>query len=154
LPDDFKESVRVHDGGGWSEPCRHGELLSLEGILDQWKMYSDWQAKGEYSTGDDWMPRDVKGPIKPVFWNKRRIYVTDNSGDHLTLDLDPPAGGSYGQVLDHCHEVGPREVLARGWGEFLKILVEDLESGKYVYLKHVGDIELVEQLERELADGM
>jgi cell wall assembly regulator SMI1 len=154
LPDDFKESVRVHDGGGWWVPWRHGELLSLEGILEQWRMYSDWQAKGEYATGDDWVPRDITGPIKPVFWNKRKIYVTDNSGDHLTLDLDPPTGGKYGQVLDHSHEVGPTEVVASGWGEYLKMLVADLESGQYVYLKHRGSLELVEYVERELADGM
>jgi cell wall assembly regulator SMI1 len=151
LPDDFKESVRIHDGGGWWVPGQHGDLLSLEGILEQWKMYSDWQAKGEYATGsDDWRAEDIRGPIKPVFWNKKRIYVTDNSGDHLTLDLDPPAKGKYGQVIDHSHEVGPMAVIASGWGEFLRMLVEDLESGKYVYLEHVGSLELVEEVEKEM----
>ena len=77
-------------------------------------------------------------------------HVTDNSGNHLTLDLDPPSDGTYGQVLDHCHEVGPKEVIASGWGDFLRKLVEDLESGKYVYLKHEGSLELVEELERQL----
>lgn len=148
LPDDFKESLRVHDGDGWWVPNRNGELLSLDGILGQWRMYSDWQAKGEYAT-DDWRADDVRGPIKPVFWNKKRIYVTDNSGDHLTLDLDPPPGGRYGQVLHHSHEVGPTEVVASGWGEFLRVLVDDLESGKYVYLEREGSLELVEELERE-----
>ena len=149
LPDDFKESLRIHDGGGWWVPWRHGDLLSLEQILEQWKMYSDWQAKGEYATGgDNWRADNIKGPIKRVFWNKKRIYVTDNSGDHLTLDLDPPADGTYGQVIDHSHEVGPMEVVATGWGEFLRNLVEDLESGKYVYLKHEGSLELVEEVER------
>ncbi len=119
LPDDFKESLRIHDGGSWWVPYRYGELLSLDGILKQWNMYSEWQAEGDYATGgDDWFPWDITGPIKPVFWNKRRVYVTDNSGDHLTLDLDPPDAGKYGQVLDHCHEVGPTEVLASGWGGF------------------------------------
>jgi cell wall assembly regulator SMI1 len=153
LPDDFKESVRVHDGGGWWVPWRHGDLLSLEGILEQWKMYSDWQAKGNYATGEDWVPRDIKGPIKPVFWNKQRIYLTDNSGHRLTLDLDPPADGKYGQVLDHCHEVGPTEVVASGWAEFLRMLVDDLESGKYVYLED-GGVELAAEVEKELAEGL
>jgi cell wall assembly regulator SMI1 len=149
LPEDFKESVRIHDGGGWWVPWRHGELLSLDGILKQWTMYCEWQAKGKYAT-DDWRPLMVKGPIRPVFWNKRRIYVTDNSGDHLTLDLDPPESGAYGQVLDHSHGVGPTAVVASGWGEFLRNLVEDLESGKYVYLEDEGGLELVEELERGL----
>ncbi|HEV3259025.1 MAG TPA: SMI1/KNR4 family protein [Gemmataceae bacterium] len=148
LPDDFKESVRLHDGGGCWIPYSHGELLSLEGILAQWKKYSEWQAKGEYATGKDWIPREIKGPIKPVFWNKRRVYVTDNSGDHLTLDLDPPAKGRYGQVLHHSHEVGPTEVVASGWATFLWMLADDLESGKYVYLEHENSLELVEELEK------
>ena len=84
-----------------------------------------------------------------MFWNKKRIYVTDNSGDHLALDLDPPADGKYGQVLHHSHEIGPTEVVASGWGEFLRTLVDDLESGKYVYLEHEGSLELVEELEQE-----
>jgi cell wall assembly regulator SMI1 len=151
LPLDFKESVRVHDGGGWWVPWRHGDLLSLEGILKQWKMYCDWQANGDYA-GKDWIPQAIKGPIKPLFWNRRRIYITDNSGDHLTLDLDPPADGKYGQVLDHSHEVGPTEVVGSGWAGFLRQLVEDLETGKYVYLEREDSLELIEEVEKELAD--
>lgn len=153
LPGDFKESARIHNGGGWWVPWRHGPMLSLEGILAQWRMYSEWQEKGEYAAGEDWIPRDIKGPIKPVFWSKRRIHVTDNSGNHLTLDLDPPADGKYGQVLNHSHEVGPTTVVASSWAEFLRMLVEDLDSGRYVYLESVGSLELVENVEKELAEG-
>ena len=58
--------------------------------------------------------------------------MTDNSGDHWTLDLDPPEDGAYGQILDHSHEVGPTQVLARSWTELLSQLVVDLENGKYL----------------------
>jgi cell wall assembly regulator SMI1 len=150
LPEDFKASVRIHDGGGWEVPPCRGELLSLEGILGQWKMYSEWQASGTYAVGEDWRPSDMKGSIKPVFWNRQRIYVTDNSGDHLTIDLDPPTDGTYGQVLDHSHELGPTEVIASSWGEFLRNLVEELETGMYIYLRHEGQLRLVEELERDL----
>lgn len=154
LPDDFKESVRIHNGGDWWVPWRYGDLLSLEKILTEWRMYSDWQTQGKYALDNGvWIPHDISGPIKPVFWNKRRIYISDNSGDHLTLDLDPPADGIYGQVLDHSHEVGPRNVVACGWGEFLKLLVDDLESGKYIYIEHEGSLEPVERVERELLEG-
>lgn len=152
LPDDFKESVRVHDGGNWWVPWRHGDLLSLSRIIEQWKMYSEWQAKGDYAT-DDWQADEIEGPIKPVFWNKQRIYISDNSGDHLTLDLDPPEDGAYGQILDHSHEVGPTEVVAKGWAEFLRGLVNDLESGVYVYIEADGSVERVDEVERELTEG-
>lgn len=141
LPDSFKDSVRIHDGGDcWILPS-HGDLLSLDRILQQWKMYSSWVTENGYGTGDDWIPGKLEGPIKPVFWNQKRIYITDNSGDHLTLDLDPPADGVYGQIIDHSHEVGPQRVVARSWGEFLNQLAQDLESGKYVYFEHEYTIE-------------
>jgi cell wall assembly regulator SMI1 len=147
LPADFRESVQLHDGGDCWMPPSHGELLSLDQILEQWKMYSSWQQKGEYAVGDDWVPRHIKGPIKPVFWNQKRIQITDNSGDHLTLDLDPPNGGAYGQILDHCHEVGPVRVLAASWSEFLRQVVDGLESGKYVYFDFERRFEPLESQE-------
>lgn len=138
LPDDFKESVRIHDGGGWWVPHGHGELLSLEEILSGWKMYAEWQVENGFGMGDDWKPREIKGPAKNIWWNKQRIHITDNSGDHLTLDLDPSPDGRYGQVLDHSHEVGPTEVVASSWGEFLSNLAVGLESGKFIYSKCTG----------------
>jgi cell wall assembly regulator SMI1 len=132
LPDDFKESLRLHDGGDnfWFHSTS-GEFLSLAGMLKQWKTYRQAQRQGEYAT-EDWEASDIEGPIKPVFWNTKRIVVTDNSGDHWTLDLDPPQDGAYGQILDHSHEVGPTQVLAGSWAELLSQLAVDLENGKYL----------------------
>jgi cell wall assembly regulator SMI1 len=84
----------------------------------------------------------IDGPIKPIFWNTKRIFVTDSSGDHLTLDLDPPEEGHYGQVLDHRHEVGPRSVLAPSWSAFLSQLADDLEAGKYIYVEEENTVAL------------
>jgi cell wall assembly regulator SMI1 len=134
LPDDFKESLRLHDGGDnfWFTETS-GEFLSLAGMLKQWKQYRQAQRQGKYATEtEDWQASDIEGPIKPIFWNTKRIPVTDNSGDHWTLDLDPPEDGAYGQILDHSHEVGPTQVLARSWTELLAQLVVDLENGKYL----------------------
>src|SRR5262249_37649668 len=132
LPDDFKESLRLHDGGDdfWFTPTS-GEFLSLDGMLKQWKMYRQAQRKGEYAT-EDWQASDIEGPIKPVFWNTKRFFVPDNSGAHWPLVLAPPEDGAYGQILDHSHEVGPTQVLARSWTELLSQLVVGLENGKYL----------------------
>jgi cell wall assembly regulator SMI1 len=132
LPDDFKESLRLHDGGKdfWFTPTS-GEFLSLAGMLKQWNWYGGAHRKGEYAS-EDWEASDIEGPIKPIFWNTKRIFVTDNSGDHWTLDLDPPEDGAYGQILEHSHEVGPTQVLARSWTELLSQLVVGLENGEYL----------------------
>ncbi len=97
-----------------------------------------------------WIPREINGPIKPIFWNPRRIYITDNSGNHLTLDLDPPEDGTYGQILDHDHEVGPTVVVAPSWSALLRQLVEDLESGKYIYFEQFGTLALLDEVERRM----
>lgn len=132
LPDDFKESLLLHDGGDnfWFTPTS-GEFLSLDGMLKQWKWYGQALRQGEYAT-EEWEANDIQGPIKPIFWNTKRILVTDNSGDHWTLDLDPPEDGVYGQIIYHSHEVGPMQVLAPSWTALLSQLVVDLENGKYL----------------------
>ena len=136
LPEDFRESLLLHDGGSdlWLLPT-HGELLTVSGILSNWKKYRDWQQTGGYAASGSggWSPTKIRGPIKPYFWSPKRLYVTDNSGDHVTLDLDPPEDGRYGQVLYHSHEVGPEQVLSPSWSEYLELVADELESGKYSY---------------------
>ena len=113
LPEDFRESLRLHDGGScWI--LWYGELLTLDRIEQQWREYRDRQASGDYAVDGDpsWAPLDIDGPIKPVFWNTKRIYVTDNSGDHLTLDLDPPEDGP----LRTDHRTLSRSGAAHGSG--------------------------------------
>jgi cell wall assembly regulator SMI1 len=145
LPDDFRESLLLHDGtseDGWI--LWYGELLTLEAMLKQWSMYRDWQARGQYAIpgSSDWTTNAIDGPIKPIFWNVKRLFITDNSGTHLTLDLDPPLEGQYGQVFDHSHEVGPERVLAPSWSAFLNEFADDLEAGKYVYFEEEDTVAL------------
>ena len=135
LPSDFRESLLLHDAGKFCWLLWYGELLNTDAIARQWTTYRDWQDRGEYAIDGsaDWMPHAIEGPIKPVFWSTKRVPITDNSGNHLILDLDPPVEGIYGQVVDHSHEVGPRTVLAPSWEEFLAQIAMDLDVGKYVY---------------------
>jgi cell wall assembly regulator SMI1 len=145
LPDDFRESLRLHNGGEGMPP-NYGDLLTLGGMREQWEMYRGWQLDEGYGVGDEWSPGDIEGPIRPVWWNTKRVHVTDNSGDHLTLDLDPPGRGTYGQVLKFSHEAGPLRVLARSWSVFLQRLVRDFEAGKYVYLPEDDTLEPLDEL--------
>ena len=117
LPAEFIESLKVHNGCEWINGF--GELLNVDGIIDQWQRYNEWQKTMDYGIGEKWKTRSLDGPVKEYWWGPKRIYVIDNSGDHVTLDLDPPEIGMYGQVLDHCHETGPKNVIANGWYDFL-----------------------------------
>src|SRR5262245_4309589 len=47
----------------------------------------------------------------------------------------PAEAGSYGQIIDHCHEIGPKSLLAASWLAWLSQLADDLEAGRYVYVE-------------------
>lgn len=134
LPEDVRESYRLHNGTGWL--LFYGEVMPVEGVEAMWRRYSEWQRENGYGLGESWRPEELTGPIKPVWWNPLRIPVTDNGGgDPVMIDLDPAEGGTHGQVIKFNHEVGPVNVLARSWAEWLSTISDGLEAGKYVYIE-------------------
>ena len=135
LPPDVRESYSIHNGGLGHTCLLWYELLPLGSVLKWWQTYLEWQRKDGWGLGEDWKPFDVRGPIKPYWWTSKRIPLLDASGDHVMLDLDPAEDGNYGQIIDHCHEIGPQSLLAGNWLEWLNQLADDLEAGKYVYLE-------------------
>lgn len=135
LPDDMRRSLLLHNGGRGTWLLYHGTFLSLSQIAGLWKTYHDRQEKNGYGKGSNWAPLDPQGPVKPIWWNPKRIPLTDNSGDHLMLDLDPATGGAYGQIVEFSHEMGPVEVVAPSWAAWLKQVADYLEAGKYTYIK-------------------
>ncbi len=66
-----------------------------------------------------------------------RFPVTDNSGNHALIDLDPAPGGAVGQVVGFDHEAGPTGVLAPSFAAWLAALAAGLEAGYYLY--YLGD---------------
>ena len=134
VPSEFRDSYLAHNGTGESWLLYHGSLLSLDGILRFWNRYKLWQREKGYGVGEDWVPHNINGPIKPLWWNVRRLPITDNGGgDPVTVDLDPANGGTVGQIIKVNHEVGPTNVLATDIGAWLEEIATGLEAGRYVY---------------------
>lgn len=132
LPADVRASYALHDGAedeGWL--LHFGEFLSLAGIARQLDIYRQIQDDDPEWAGDK--PRRLNGPVRPVWWTAHRFPVTDNSGDHALIDLDPAPGGCVGQVVEFDHERGPTRVLATSFAEWLTGLADGLEAGRYVY---------------------
>jgi cell wall assembly regulator SMI1 len=126
LPDDFRESVRLHDGG--DADCWllwYGEFLTLDGMATQWQQYQDWGAEG-----------------LPFDWDVGYLPVTDNSGTHLIVDIGSPPAEGYGRVLLFEHESDGPEEVAPSWAAFLSQLATDLEGGQYVYFPAEGCVGL------------
>jgi cell wall assembly regulator SMI1 len=132
LPSDVRESYLLHNGSNDCAVFVNHVLLPLEQIMNTWRMWNDLLRQGSFRGGDK--PRELVGPIRPVWWNRRWIpFSQDGSGDSYCIDLDPLQQGHLGQVIDHSHEVGPVRVLAPSFSEFLSMFAADLETGKYRY---------------------
>lgn len=65
--------------------------------------------------------------------------VTDNSGNHIGVDLAPGPKGKYGQVILFGREFDTKFVVANNWGDFLLSFANDLESGNWLFIKEDDD---------------
>lgn len=73
------------------------------------------------------------GAIHPVYSHPGWIpLVTDNSGNHVGVDLSPAKKGTWGQVILFGRDFDTKFVLAPNWGDFLLIFAKDLENGNYI----------------------
>jgi len=139
LPEDFKASYRIHNG---QTPYESGlldgrELLSLERIQDEWKVWKDVLDSGDL----DGFRSEPNGPIRDDWWNEKWIPIThDGSGNHDCLDLNPATGGQAGQIIDFWHDDPTRALMADSYGSWLKALVEGCESGRYVFSDECGGV--------------
>jgi cell wall assembly regulator SMI1 len=132
LPHDLRSFYRLHDGLGGSSLLHYGEFLALSGLVMQWGWYADME-RTEDPADPLYQTKAIAGPIKPVWWSSRRLPVTDNSGNHAMIDLDPPPGGTEGQVMLYDHEVGPTRVLAPSFSAWLARIAAALEAGKLIW---------------------
>jgi cell wall assembly regulator SMI1 len=132
LPEDFRRWLGRHDGSGpcflQSDKLGGGEqrFLALAEIValaqSMWEIAADFESHGEFGT--------QHGPIQPSYWNRRWIPLADNGcGDNIVLDLDPPSGGTPGQLVDWWHEGGVSTLLAPSLTHWLNEVVQDLRQG-------------------------
>jgi len=141
LPEDFKASCRIHDGGYVLDLVTDMMMFSLEEIAAEWQMFQELEKVGTWSdaappyyfteriTRSGWQT----GPIQPTWWHQCWVPIgRDRAGNHCCLDLAPAPGGFVGQVIDRDHETGPSRVLAPRFLDILSSFAQDMENGKYV----------------------
>ncbi|MBK7395979.1 MAG: SMI1/KNR4 family protein [Myxococcales bacterium] len=102
LPEDVKAFYRAHDGSDDDPAVDNRELLSLERMVGEWKVWKDLLDKGTFEKNDHGKPG--KG-VQKKWWIAEWIPVTyDGSGNHHVIDLAPAKGGTVGQILDFWHD--------------------------------------------------
>ncbi|WVQ64490.1 uncharacterized protein L199_002657 [Kwoniella botswanensis] len=148
LPRAVRESLLAVDGQDL-EACANisgsGGLfmglhfLPLEEIMREWAFWR--QAEHNPMAGNNAAVLATMASVPPN-WIKK-LYacrgwiplLSDRTGNYVGVDLDPGAGGSWGQVIVFGRDFDRKCVLWRGdgeggWGKWLASFVEELESGE------------------------
>jgi cell wall assembly regulator SMI1 len=134
FPISFREFYKWHNGQkGNSTGLFYGlEFLSLEGIFEQWKSWSDIIDDDDTINEEIGGSSHIPGKVKEMYINKKWIPFThDWSGNHLGVDLDPGEKGTVGQVINFGTDEDVKFVLADDFQTFLNWLITQLESGNY-----------------------
>lgn len=132
LPDDVRESLRIHDGQAPDAPglINACELLSTARIAGEWRAWKELLDGGDFDDAES----DPAPGIRGDWWNAAWIPLThDFGGNHDCLDLDPAPGGRAGQIISMWHDDAERRVLAGSFREWLSAFADGLENGDYVY---------------------
>lgn len=113
-------------------------LLPLEDVMREWAFWR--QAEHDPDAGKNPAVLATMASVPPT-WIKQ-LYacrgwlplLTDRTGNYVGVDLDPGAGGSWGQVIVFGRDFDRKCVLWKGdgeagWGKWLASFVDELESG-------------------------
>lgn len=128
LPEDFRASYRIHDGGFSVELVSQMTTESLEGVVEYWQMFEELRRDAS------WVGQSPFGlacaPIQPVWFHPGWVpFAIDVTGNFACLDMAPTADGMVGQIIDWDHEAGPTRVLFPNFTALLTALAEQVETG-------------------------
>jgi cell wall assembly regulator SMI1 len=139
FPPDLVEIFLIHDGQNRDTPglLEGWEFLSLERIVDEWKVWKDLLDGGDFQGSQS----KSEGHTVTDWWSPRWIPITySGSGDHHSVDLNPGPLGQSGQIITMWHDDPFRPVLAPSFRAWLTKLVEDFEAGYYELNDKYGGI--------------
>jgi cell wall assembly regulator SMI1 len=118
LPDEVVAFYRRHDGAEDDYVIEGRELLSLERMVGEWKIWKGLLDDGTFEANDHGEPDEG---VQKKWWIPEWIPLTyDGAGNHHVLDLAPAKGGKYGQILSFWHDDAPRTVVAKGFLAWLE----------------------------------
>ena len=134
FPDELAALYRIADGqletryvdGPWTNLFPGHEFLSLAGARRAWQGWADiraaYVARGlrRHDHGARRRPGAPRHTPGQLWWP----LAEDGGGNHLMVDLDPPPGGTVGQVLVAGPDEDERRVLAPGVGAYLAALLD------------------------------
>jgi cell wall assembly regulator SMI1 len=137
LPPDFRGSLGIHNGTAWDgpSPVPLDYLYDTDGLVEMTRMWRDnYAADPVFDDPRVWAhlvdrgELGLNGPVRPIVGAADAVVVGDMNGDvWWFLDLDPPPGGTPGQVVRVDVECASWDVLAPSWTRLLGRYADDLE---------------------------
>lgn len=145
LPEEFKESYRIHNGHIADHLWRKGRG-AFWGIRPSGFLYDAEDFKRLDLITDDWrglhrsrfpivmeFPCNVEGPIKPESEYRSKIPIASAANLTYYLDMDPAEGGQVGQVIRYTYDDVRAIYVAPSYGSWLTMMAHALESKWYVF---------------------
>ena len=135
LPQDVKESLRIHDGQ--DKYFHPGAVLGMQLLsLTEIEKELEWGRKDfriEAESDVSWFkieftsfPSDaIRRQFTDPFW----IPLAGGEGVSVGIDLDPAVNGRREQVINFGHLQEHKFVLAVSWAHFLEDMADELERG-------------------------
>lgn len=141
LPADLRHLLAKHAGSVGEHQVLPGwELFSPARIVDEWRI---WEELRRTEFVPDGISCEPQGPIRAdEWWRLGWIpFCGDGGGNHLCVDMDPPARGKSGQVISMWHDDATRALIAGSLTEFIEILAKDAESGAIAWDAEWGGVQ-------------
>ncbi len=137
LPEEVRESYRVHDGAvEFLGPILGEPYNPLEEVLRSllgWRQLDERERNSDVDSGlgDDAtsFPPDA---IRCQYTDPGWIPIGNWDGNCIGVDLDPAANGVRGQVINFGRDEERKFVLAVSWAQLLEDIADELESGSFV----------------------
>ncbi len=141
FPSDLRHLLLRHAGSLDEQQVLPGWMLfSPPRIVDEWRIWEGLRSEQFVPDGQDCEPQ---GPIKgDEWWRLGWIpFCGDGGGNHLCVDVDPPAKGKSGQVISMWHDDAARALIAGSLTEFIEIIARDAENSLLAWDEQWGGVQ-------------
>lgn len=145
LPDDVKESFRIHNGQKRftaAGPLAGEPLDPLEAVrssLSCWRQLFEQEQQSDHDSGlGDRSTSYPPDAIRCEYATPNWIPLGDWDGNCYGVDLNPGPNGIQGQVINFGRDEEKKYVLAVSWGHFLQDIADELEAGNIVAIPDPG----------------